>query len=656
MINSYILPISLFLGLSLVFVSSLSYDYAYSDSLSVDGDLINLLINEGKHDQALSHLESALTTNPKDRDALFYKGFVLDKQGKYELALMYYNKALLANSDNPHALFGKAVTLENLKNYEKAIEYYDKVLAADPQNEDAISHKQNLMNNKNIDVLDSSEFEFEATYFDYRPLSMNIFVPDATSSDLYVSEDHGLALRFPDSLEKWTIKEDPGNSKTDFKKNHSNTSIQLSYFEEETALTLAENVSQLNKTQKVKLFQDFITGIFSLSQIDINITAITFEEFFDGSRINVVYVTTDKKNNSAVVMSTFLLYNEGKIILLDFHGDFFNQIDKENFLKMFTFAYLGDVANIDTSKSLTSSSNANNDNIYVDPKFSFSISPPAGWDVAKTRDNYTVTGWSFPITFVGYNEDYKRNAPPTIGVAFTPTNSETRFDKFSDQELIDIEHEDTVRNAEQSLQSEIYVQSEKLERFDKFVKITVRETLDYGNNNKIESESILWKFKDGRQYSLDFIADPADFDVFYEKFLETSQTFDLVDNSIQNAKKVSLSETNNNNDDEYISKNDVSTDSNDIIILGWIKTNAGWWANDEIDDETFVSGIQYLIKEEIISVSSTNSSDFGNNLTEKIPQWIKNNADWWAQEMITDEGFLKGIKFLVENGIIDVVD
>ncbi|MGI9565952.1 MAG: tetratricopeptide repeat protein [Nitrosopumilus sp.] len=656
MINSYILPISLFLGLSLMFVSSLSYDYAYSDSLSVDGDLINLLINEGKHDQALSHLESALTTNPKDRDALFYKGFVLDKQGKYELALIYYNKALLANSDNPHALFGKAVTLENLKNYEKAIEYYDKVLAADPQNEDAISHKQNLMNNKNIDVLDSSEFEFEATYFDYRPLSMNIFVPDATSSDLYVSEDHGLALRFPDSLEKWTIKEDPGNSKTDFKKNHSNTSIQLSYFEEETVLTLAENVSQLNKTQKVKLFQDFITGIFSLSQIDINITAITFEEFFDGSRINVVYVTTDKKNNSAVVMSTFLLYNEGKIILLDFHGDFFNQIDKENFLKMFTFAYLGDVANIDTSKSLTSSSNANNDNIYVDPKFSFSISPPAGWDVAKTRDNYTVTGWSFPITFVGYNEDYKRNAPPTIGVAFTPTNSETRFDKFSDQELIDIEHEDTVRNAEQSLQSEIYVQSEKLERFDKFVKITVRETLDYGNNNKIESESILWKFKDGRQYSLDFIADPADFDVFYEKFLETSQTFDLVDNSIQNAKKVSLSETNNNNDDEYISKNDVSTDSNDIIIPGWIKTNAGWWANDEIDDETFVSGIQYLIKEEIISVSSTNSSDFGNNLTEKIPQWIKNNADWWAQEMITDEGFLKGIKFLVENGIIDVVD
>ena len=82
MINSYILPISLFLGLSLVFVSSLSYDYAYSDSLSVDGDLINLLINEGKHDQALSHVENALTTNPEDRDALFYKGVCIRQAGE----------------------------------------------------------------------------------------------------------------------------------------------------------------------------------------------------------------------------------------------------------------------------------------------------------------------------------------------------------------------------------------------------------------------------------------------------------------------------------------------------------------------------------------------------------------------------------------------
>ena len=39
---------------------------------------------------------------------------------------------------------------------------------------------------------------------------------------------------------------------------------------------------------------------------------------------------------------------------------------------------------------------------------------------------------------------------------------------------------------------------------------------------------------------------------------------------------------------------------------------------------------------------------------QEVPDWIKNNADWWAQGLITDDDFLKGITFLVENGIIVV--
>ena len=37
-------------------------------------------------------------------------------------------------------------------------------------------------------------------------------------------------------------------------------------------------------------------------------------------------------------------------------------------------------------------------------------------------------------------------------------------------------------------------------------------------------------------------------------------------------------------------------------IPSWIKNNAGWWATDQIDDNSFVSGIQYLIKNGIIIV------------------------------------------------------
>mgnify|MGYP003301033948 FL=1 len=35
----------------------------------------------------------------------------------------------------------------------------------------------------------------------------------------------------------------------------------------------------------------------------------------------------------------------------------------------------------------------------------------------------------------------------------------------------------------------------------------------------------------------------------------------------------------------------------------WIKNNAGWWAEGQIDDNSFVQGIEYLVKVGIIQVS-----------------------------------------------------
>ena len=37
-----------------------------------------------------------------------------------------------------------------------------------------------------------------------------------------------------------------------------------------------------------------------------------------------------------------------------------------------------------------------------------------------------------------------------------------------------------------------------------------------------------------------------------------------------------------------------------------------------------------------------------------VPEWIKSNAGWWADGTVDDATFLNGIKFLVENGVIDV--
>ena len=82
----------------------------------------------------------------------------------------------------------------------------------------------------------------------------------------------------------------------------------------------------------------------------------------------------------------------------------------------------------------------------------------------------------------------------------------------------------------------------------------------------------------------------------------------------------------------------------------WIKNNAGWWADGSIDDQSFIQGIQFLIKEKIIDVDSSVSSQ--NN--DQIPVWIKNNAGWWADDQIPESDFLSGINYLVKTGIISI--
>ena len=85
-------------------------------------------------------------------------------------------------------------------------------------------------------------------------------------------------------------------------------------------------------------------------------------------------------------------------------------------------------------------------------------------------------------------------------------------------------------------------------------------------------------------------------------------------------------------------------------IPSWIKNNAGWWADGSIDDDSFVQGIQFLIKEKIIDVDSSVSSQND----DQIPSWIKNNAGWWADDQIPESDFLSGINHLVKTGIISI--
>ena len=35
-----------------------------------------------------------------------------------------------------------------------------------------------------------------------------------------------------------------------------------------------------------------------------------------------------------------------------------------------------------------------------------------------------------------------------------------------------------------------------------------------------------------------------------------------------------------------------------------------------------------------------------------MPAWIKNNAKWWADGMITENDFVQGMQWMIANGIL----
>jgi len=86
-----------------------------------------------------------------------------------------------------------------------------------------------------------------------------------------------------------------------------------------------------------------------------------------------------------------------------------------------------------------------------------------------------------------------------------------------------------------------------------------------------------------------------------------------------------------------------------ILVPEWIKNNAGWWADGSIDDKTFVQGIEFLVQESLIKVSEKSQTESNE---QNIPSWIKNNAGWWADGSIDNKTFVQGIEYLVKNGII----
>ena len=100
-----------------------------------------------------------------------------------------------------------------------------------------------------------------------------------------------------------------------------------------------------------------------------------------------------------------------------------------------------------------------------------------------------------------------------------------------------------------------------------------------------------------------------------------------------------------------ISGEPVSSEKMTVSVPDWIRNNAHWWIEEQITDDDFATGIEFMIKEKIILIPNLVPSD---SSEAQIPDWVKNNAGWWADGLISDQEFVNGIKFLVISDIIQV--
>jgi len=84
----------------------------------------------------------------------------------------------------------------------------------------------------------------------------------------------------------------------------------------------------------------------------------------------------------------------------------------------------------------------------------------------------------------------------------------------------------------------------------------------------------------------------------------------------------------------------------------WVKSNALWWKQKQIDDSDFMAGIKYLVQKTIIEIDE---NELSNSATSsEIPVWIRDVAGMWADYSITDEEFVNAMKWLLSNGILEV--
>ena len=84
-------------------------------------------------------------------------------------------------------------------------------------------------------------------------------------------------------------------------------------------------------------------------------------------------------------------------------------------------------------------------------------------------------------------------------------------------------------------------------------------------------------------------------------------------------------------------------------IPDWIKTYAQNWAAGEISDQEFIMGLDFMLQNNIIVISNFN---YEYSSIDDVPSWFRNTAHWWSIDLISQQEFINSIKYLIQENII----
>jgi methionine synthase II (cobalamin-independent) len=85
-------------------------------------------------------------------------------------------------------------------------------------------------------------------------------------------------------------------------------------------------------------------------------------------------------------------------------------------------------------------------------------------------------------------------------------------------------------------------------------------------------------------------------------------------------------------------------------IPDWVRKTAKWWSLNQIADEEYSSGLQYLIEKNIIIVPIETLAEGSSE--QQLPSWLRKDAGWWSQGSISDEEYFKSIQWMMNNNFI----